>query len=174
MFKKSRYVVGLVVIVISVTIGCVINLDYRHTSYDYPDSMPVDFNFISNIESNSYILDTYKNKLTKAIDSKVDTIISYQLSLDEKQKIYEVLKDIDIYKYPENYAPTSTITVSPSFAFQFEFTLNGSNHKIIWTENTESETKDARDLRKLFNAIQRILLTDDRIKKLPESKRVFL
>lgn len=156
-------IIGLVIIV-----GC----ERRHTNY--PETMPNDFNFFTNIADSSYILDTYKDKLTKTIDWDADTTITYELSLSERQKIYKILKAIDIYKYPENYAPTSTVNVSPTFSYRFEFTLNGVDYKINWKENTESDTKDAKELRTLFQEILKAIETDDRVKKLPESKRAFL
>jgi hypothetical protein len=51
--------------------------------------------------------------------------------------------------------------------------MNGIDYKINWQENTESEIKDARELRKLFIEIQKYLENDDIIKELPESKRAF-
>ena len=154
--------------------GLVVLFGCERRSTNYSDTMPSDFNFILSIAENSYILDTYNGKLTKAIDWELDTTISYQFSTDQKQKIYELLNKIDIYKYPENYAPISTVDVSPTFSYRFEFTINGVDHKINWKENTESEVKDARELRKLFFEIQTILEKDNLIRELPESKRVFL
>ena len=52
--------------------------------------------------------------------------------------------------------------------------MHGVDHKINWQENTESEIKDSKELRKLFFEIQNILENDDLVKKLPESKRTFL
>jgi hypothetical protein len=164
---KIKKLLGLLTIGLVVFSGC------EQRSRSYSDSMPSDFNFISNIADNSYILDTYKDELTKTIDWELDTTISYQLPIEEKQKIYELLKEIDICKYPENYAPTSTVKVLPTFSYQLKFTISGVDYKINWKENTESEIKNARELRKLFFEIQKILENDDLIKKLPESKRVF-
>lgn len=160
--------IRLIVIVLVIVFGC----DLRSTKY--PATMPKDFNFISNIADSSYVLDTYKDKLTKTIDWELDTTIAFVLPLYEKQKIYNILKVIDIYKYSENYAPTSTVQVSPTFSYQFEFTLNGIDYKINWKENTESETKDAKELRNLFREIQNDIEKDGQVKKLPESKRGFL
>jgi hypothetical protein len=160
--------IGLLVIVLVIVFGC----DRRSTNY--PETMPNDFNFISNIADSSYVLDTYKAKLTKKIDWELDTAISYRLSLAEKQKIYTILKEIDIYRYPPNYAPTTRVRLRPSFSYQFEFTLNGGDYKINWKENTESETKDAKELRNLFREIQSDIEKDSQVKKLPESKRGFL
>jgi len=160
--------IGLLVIVLVIVFGC----DRRSTKY--PETMPNDFNFSSNIADSSYMLDTYKDKLTKTIDWGLDTTISFQLSLTEKQNIYKIFKEIDIYKYPENYAPKSTLKVFPTFSYQLGFTLNGVDYKINWKENSESDTKDAKELRKLFREIQNTIEKDDQVKKLPESKRGFL
>ncbi|NPD45463.1 hypothetical protein [Lentimicrobium sp. S6] len=165
MRKKKLF--GLLAIGLIVMFGC------EQRSSDYSDSMPDDFNFIANIADNSYIFDTYRGKLTKTIDWKRDTTISYQLPIGEKQKIYKLLKNIDIYKYPLNYAPTSTVKISPTFSYCFKFTINGIDHKINWKENTESEIKEARELRKLFLEIQNILEKDELIIELPLSKRAF-
>lgn len=170
MFRRMMHkkkLLGLLVIGFIVLFGC------KRKSTNYSDSMPDDFNFISNIADNSYILDTYRNKLTKIIDWNLDTTVSYLLPIEEKLKIYNLLKEIDIYKYPENYAPTSTVDLSPTFSYCFKFTLNGIDHKVNWKENTESEIKEARQLRKLFLEIQNILEKDDLIIELPESKRAF-
>jgi hypothetical protein len=171
MFEKrndtTRFV-RLLIIGLVIIFGC----DRRLTNY--PITMPNDFNFFSNIADSSYVLDTYKNKLTKTIDWELDTTIAFVLPLSEKQKIYKIFKKIDIYKYPENYAPTSTVSVSPSFYYQLEFTLNGVDYKINWKENTESDTKEAKELRKLFQEIQKAIEKDERVKKLPETKRTFL
>lgn len=171
MFKRrndTMKLIGLLVVGLVIVFSC----DRRTTKY--PEAMPNDFNFVSNIADSSYVLDTYKDKLTKKLDWKLDTTISYQLSLAEKQKFYTILKEIDIYRYPQNYAPTTRVRERPSFSYQFEFTLNGDNYKINWKENTESDTWDAKKLRTLFREIKNTLEKDDQVKKLPEDKRAFL
>lgn len=171
MFKRRNDITRYIALVI---IGLVIISGCERRSTKYPKTMSNDFNFISNIADSSYVLDTYKDRLTKKIDWALDTTISYQLSIAEKQRVYKILKEIDIYKYPENYNPTSTVEVFPSFSYQFEFTLNGVDYKINWKENTESDTKDAKELRNLFLEIQNMIEKDSKVKKLPKSKRAFL
>jgi hypothetical protein len=170
MFERSNDITRIFTLLI---IGCVIIFGCVRRLSHYPDTMPNDFNFISNIADGEYILDTYKSKLTKTIDWDTDTTISYKIPFAEKQKIYKILKKIDIFQYPENYAPTSKKDVFPSFTYRFEFTMNDIDYKINWQENTESEIKDARELRKLFIEIQKYLENDYIIKELPESKRAF-
>lgn len=135
--------------------------------------MPIDFNFEVSLGTDSYRIDTYKETYTKAIDWEKDTMITLRLTREEKELIYETIRKIDIYKYPENYAPTSTISVSPSFSFTIKITMDGIDHSINWTENTESETKDAKSLRKLFEVITEQIENHKEIKELPESERFF-
>ncbi len=141
---------------------------------DYPDAMPKDFNFVMKIHNSSYIIDTYKNTLTKAIDWDKDTTISFHFSDKEKLKQYKNLTELDIYKYPPNYAPTTTIQKSPSLDYFLSFTMNGIEWTINWTENTESEIKDAKKLRNLFLELLEYIEKDERVKKLPQSERAFL
>ena len=171
MLKRRNYTMKLIGLLV---IGLVIVFSCERRTTKYPETMPNDFNFISNIAESSYILDTYKDKLTKTIDWERDTTISYQLSLAEKQRIYSILKEIDIYHYPQNYNPTTRVRVRPSFSFEFEFTLNGVDYKINWKENTESDTRDAKKLRNLFRMIQNTIENDAQVKKLPEDKRAFM
>jgi len=148
-------------------------LGFEQTTTSCPETMPKDFNFIASIESDSYIIDTYKGTCTKTIDWEKDTTITLCLTREEKELIYKTISMINIYSYPENYAPISTISVSPTFAFSIKMTMEGIERSINWTENTESETKDAKRLRRLFEKIAEQLENHKEIKELPEDERVF-
>ncbi len=115
----------------------------------------------------------YKGTFTKTIDWEKDTTITLFLTREEKELIYEAICKINIYSYPENYAPISTISVSPTFTFSIEMTMEGIDRSINWTENTESETKDAKRLRRLFEKIAEQIENHKEIKELPKDERVF-
>jgi hypothetical protein len=166
--NKIKVFLGCLLIGISLTAGCM------KRSTKYPDTIPDDFNFIMKIEDCAYIIDTYRNTLIKTIDWETDTAISFQLTQEEKEKIFNTLKSIDIYKYPENYAPTSTKTVSPSYSYYLKFTINKDDYEISWQENTESEIEDARNFRNLFQEFKKFIEKDERVKTLPKSKRAFI
>ncbi len=147
--------------------GC----QYRRGIYE--SSMPEDFNFVAKIEDESFILNTYEDKLTKTIDWDVDTTITYYLSEKDKKSIYQIMKNIDIHRYPSNYAPISVVSISPSFSYYIKFTLNEVDYTINWVEHTESTCKDAKELRSLFLNIQDCFIKDKRVNELPESERYF-
>jgi hypothetical protein len=133
-----------------------------------------DFDFKVKLQSNSYVINTYDNTLTKQLTWHKDTTIRYTIDLKYKKEIFDYLKKIDIYKYPSNYAPTSIVREYPSFNYYIQFTSKGVTRTIDWRENTCSETMDAKRLLKLFEKIQKIIDEDPRVKNLPEDNRAFL
>ena len=169
----NKKVVVLLIVLISLIL--IVFFGYKKTTgVNYKKEMTTDFNFLAKVYHDTYTIDTYSNTLTKLIDWESDTIITFHVSNEFREKIYHILRDIDIYKYPKNYAPTSTIRVSPSSSYYLKFTIDSDTTVINWTENTESEKKDAKKLRYLFSTIYDYLEQDERIKALPDSKRAFL
>jgi len=168
----NKKVIVLLIVIFSLTL--IVFFGYKRTSRSYDKEMPSDFNFFAKVEYDTYLLDTYNNTLTKKFDWEHDTIISFEIGQEFKEKIYNTLCDIDIYKYPENYAPTSTITVDPSTSYFLKFTFNSDTTEINWTEHTYSEKKEAKKLREIFETIYEYLEQDDRVKSLPEDRRAFL
>lgn len=142
----------------------------KRSGFDYPETMPNDFNFVAKLGNGHYKIDTYNNTLTKTIDINKDTTINYQFPQKGKEKIFKILRQIDICKYPENYAPTSVKQILPTYEYYFSFSINGQTQKIKWVENTNSEIKEAKKLMGIFDEIFRIINDDNTVKRLPESK----
>lgn len=154
-------------------IAVVIILGYERKSTTYDKKMPDNFNFLAKVHNNTYTLDTYNNELIKKINWNKDTTIKFIVSDKFRVEIYNRLRDIDIYKYPKNYAPTSTVKVSPSFSYYLKYTIDSTTNIINWDLNTESEKKDAKQLRKLFDKIYNYLEQNEKIKRLPDDRRAF-
>ena len=169
----NRKIVVLLIVLLSLIFIFLFGIEKR-SGFSYDKKMPADFNFSAKVEFDTYTLDTYNNSLIKIIDWENDTLIAFQLTNDFKEKIFNILREIDINKYPENYAPTSTIEISPSSNYYFKYTINSRTRELKWVENTESETKDAKKLRSLFKTILDFLKQDKIVKTLPESKRGYL
>jgi hypothetical protein len=72
----------------------IVYLNLEWTCGQYEDEMPTDFNFQVNIATDSYILDTYKNTLTKATDWEEDTTITFTVSKEFKESVYDLFKRI--------------------------------------------------------------------------------
>jgi hypothetical protein len=155
-------------------VGLALMLDCVQQNSKYPSNMPEDFNFIAEIKSNTFVVDTYKNTLTKSIDWDKDTVISFEFPQYEKVKVFNILKEINILNYPKNFSPKSTIRIFPGFLYRFKFTMKSIEYEVDWKVNTESEVPDAKELKKLFEDIMLYIEKDQRVKNLPESKRVFM
>lgn len=138
-----------------------------------PKKMPQNFNFIAVIGFESYTINTYENTLTKQYQWDVDTTIKVEIEESFKKEIYDYLRKIDIFRYPANYAPISYISVSPSFEYYLKFTADSIEFVIDWTENTCSDSKDAKQLSKLFEKFAKYIEKLDKEMKLPESERCF-
>ena len=136
--------------------------------------MPIHFNFCAHISSDSYTINTYNNTLTKTIDWEKDTTISLKVSSEFKESIYKLLKEIDIARYPYNYAPTSTANILPSFSYEIKYTMDSIARSIKWEENTYSENRDAKRLRNVFIEIEKYIEQKEEVKSLPDSERFFL
>lgn len=173
MWIKKRICCILLILSALVFIGY---MGFERTCGQYKDEMPADFNFQANIITDSYVLDTYKNTLTKAIDWEKDTTVAFIVSKEFKESIYKLFKKIDICKYPCNYGPTSTIQILPSHSYKLKYIMDSDSivGEINWEENTYSETKDAKRLRSVFEKIEEYIEQSDVVKTLPEDERAFL
>ncbi len=169
--RKDWIIIIAISIVIIQTIVFLGLMGFEQRRTTYPANMPKDFNFIASLWTDSYRINTYIDSLRKAITWENDTMIALHLTQEEKELIYKTITKIDIYKYPENYAPTSTISETPSFTFFIKMTMNNIDHSINWTENTESETSDAKRLRELFKLITEQIEKHKETKELPKSER---
>ena len=90
------------------------------TSYEYPEKMPEDFNFIVKLNSNEYCINTYNNTFSKSINWDKDTIINYKISNLEKNRVYQLIKEYNIIKYPLiliSSALVVVINIIPYFPF---------------------------------------------------------
>jgi len=172
MTKKKIFIAIGILLAISIIV--ILNTKRVMTSYEYPEEMPSDFNFVANVESSKYVLDTYNNVFSKSLNWSKDTIIHYKISEIEKRRIYNLIKENDIIKYPNYFAPPTHVSVMPSFDYYFKCTFDSINVEINWEYNTESEEKEAKQLRDFIYSTFDSILTEERIKNLPESERTSL
>ena len=136
--------------------------------------MPSDFNFEIQLDSKLYVINGYNNTLSKGFDWDRDTTISFDIGEVLKEKVYSALVKLDINKYPENYAPTTTTRIYPSFEYSVVYTISGITKSVSWTENTESNEKEAKALRKFFNSISEELIGNEKVQNLPKTNRLAL
>ena len=170
MTKKKVFISVGILLVISIIL--ILNTKRVMTSYEYPEKMPKDFNFIVKLNSNEYCINTYNNTFSKSLNWNKDTIISYKIGDLEKSRVYQLIKEYNIIKYPNYFTPPTHLIVNPSFDYYFKSTFNSINVEINWEFNTESKEKDAKLLKGFLYGIFDNILKDEDIKNLPETKRV--
>ena len=170
MTKKKIFISLGILLAISIIV--ILNTKRVMKSYGYPEKMPKDFNFIVKLNSDEYCINSYDNTFSKSINWDKDTIINYKVSDSEKRRIYQLIKEYNIIKYPNYFTPSTHIIVSPSFDHYFKCTFDSINFEINWEFNTESEEKEAKLLRDFLYKIFDNILKEKQIKNLPETKRI--
>ena len=170
MTKKKVFISVGILLVISIIL--ILNTKRVMTSYEYPEKMPEDFNFIVKLNSNEYCINTYDNTFSKSINWDKDTIINYKISNLEKNRVYQLIKEYNIIKYPNYFTPSTHVIVNPSFDYYFKSTFDSINVEIDWEFNTESKEKEAKLLKDFLYRIFDNILKEEDIKNLPETKRV--
>lgn len=170
---KWKYRISVILNVILI-IWIIIQYETKNLSTNSLGQYSNDFDFIIKRDNNTYTINTYKSTLTKQLDWHKDTVIKYEVTRKLKEEVFNKLKKIDIFKYPEHYAPTSLVREFPSMRYFIQYTVNGNTRIVDWKENTESETKEAQHLRELFDNLLNELESDNRIKNLPDSKVAYL
>ena len=170
---KNKILISIGILLV-VSLVIILNTKKIMKTYQYPEKMPTDFNFIAKIIDNEYSINTYNNTFSKTINFGKDTIISFKISNNEKKRIYNLIKEYNIIKYPNYFTPPTHIIKSNSFDYYFKCTFDSINVEINWEFNTESEEKDATNLMNFLIQIFDNILEDKRIKDLPESERSFM
>ena len=164
--SKLKY---LFVIIITFVVSYFINnLDFYRSKY--PEFSKDKFNFQMKYNDIYYNLNTYNDTFTYGLSWDRDTIISYKVSDKFKREVYSKLVDIDIFRYPKNYAPTTTFRRLPADYYYLKYSFDTINYTINWRENTESKNRDAVKLRNLFRFIISNIENDTIINRLPQSQ----
>jgi hypothetical protein len=170
MTKKKIFIAVGILLVVSIVV--ILNTKRVMTSYEYPEKMPKDFNFIVKLNSNEYCINTYDNTFSKSINWDKDTIKNYKISDSDKRRVYQLIKEYNIIKYPNYFTPPTHINVSPSFDYYFKSTFDSINVEINWKFNTESKEKEAILLKDFLYRIFDNILKEEQIKNLPETVRL--
>ena len=167
--KKTLIYLGLLLIILIVI---VLNIKKTMYSFEYPEKIPKDFNFIAKITSGKYSINTYNNTFSKSINWDKDTVLYYKINDNEKRRIYDLIKEYNIIRYPNYFTPPTHRRIMPSFDYYFKCTFDSINVEINWEYNTESEEKKAQQLRDFLFQIFENILEEERIKNLPKTERI--
>lgn len=167
--KKRQFRFHVIIIIFLTTIyGC----QRAMNTFNYPEKMPEDFNFIAKINSQEYTINTFDNEFRKSLQWGKDTVIEFKINEFEKRRIYQLIKDYDIVKYPNYFTPPTHVKIDPNFNHYFKTTFDSINVEINWEFNTESEESEAKKLNEFFFEVFKNILENEQIKQLPKSERV--
>jgi len=135
------------------------------------DQYPEDFNFVFSygVQTKNKI-DTFENTYTKdlIIDGLIE--VSFELTGEEKKRIYEKMQDIHLFDYPEYSAGVSS---EPSQGYIFVIEHNGEQQTVGWGGGFTNKKRD-REFQSLVNMIIEIIESHEEYKSLPEAKGGYL
>ncbi|KOO52644.1 hypothetical protein AMD00_04250 [Viridibacillus arvi] len=146
--------------------GCGLN---NNTKDVMPEKMPSDFDFSVKFGvGKKNEIDTYEDKVTKDLVDDGTATINLPLSIEEKEKIYEKMKNINIIRLKE-LTPRTECMTKPYSEDEWKITINGE--KITpyisgaYCEKANAENK----LIDLRNYIRNIVQNKVEYQKLPEA-----
>jgi hypothetical protein len=122
-----------------------------------------------------HILDTMSGSFTqKGSQGPARTVtVPMSLSPEQMDAISNVIEDIHFFDYPENFRTLPAtlngeiMTTSPSDSYRLEVRSAGRSHAVSWDDKTKPSTKEADDLRRLFQLIERFIFAHPAAKALP-------
>jgi len=129
--------------------------------------MPDDFNFVFKygVETKS-VLDTFHDNYTK--DLVIDGLITTDLVLsnEDKIKIYEYMRNIDFFDYPEE---VEGAVQKPQSGYRFEIMLNGEKKIVNWKGEFNPGKPSHNDFKQLTKMVIGIIEGNEAYQSLPES-----
>lgn len=129
------------------------------------------FNFVLNYGVNAKNqINTIEGKYTKDMVDGSTVNTNLKLTDEEIDRIYSEMNKISILDYPELFEPKEGVLVTPFESYSLRVIINDKEKHIYWEDKSLSKTKEADQLRQLFENIQLIIINKDEYKKLPEAK----
>ncbi|MBC9786417.1 hypothetical protein H1S01_18335 [Heliobacterium chlorum] len=163
---KKVYMIALILLVAILT-GCT-------SSKATPENvaMPDNFGFILKYgygpKKNE--LNTMEGTFTKDLVIIDPVTTDLRLTTDEMKNIYEEMVKLDILSYPDEFFPESNMKVTPYRTYEFDVRFGNSTKKILWKDESLSESRKAVQLRSLFKKIINTIENKEEFKRLPEAQ----
>lgn len=133
------------------------------------NEIPDDFDFIIKygIEAKNQ-LNTFEGTFTKDLIAAGTITTKLKLTDMDMQTVYQEMQKIDIFSYPENFAPSSNMFVTPHETYYIKVKSNGRVKEILWKDENLSEDSRAVQLRDTINIIKELIENKPEYRKLPE------
>lgn len=151
----------------STSVGNSTSAGNSNNQYTSKNEYPSDFNFVFSygvLEKN--ILNTFEETYTKDLVNAGMATTTLNLTNKEKQKIFELMSDIELFDYPEE---VEGMNILPASGYVFEITYHGRSKNIRWLGEFNNSKRD-RDFETLTKMIIEIIKSKEAYKKLPPAE----
>jgi len=138
-----------------------------------PSVRPENFNFIFkwDIFPDSGYLDT-SEKLFITKKGDVDTSVSFSLSDDELDSIYQKMREIHFLCYPKDFSPGYYGVRDPSFSYYCKIMVEDFENEISLDTGLMSNDPSYKNLKDLFSLIYKIIHKSEDYKKIRKPKYI--
>lgn len=151
-------------------IGCESNeMSMESSNAVMPAEMPSDFDFkvqFGVMKKNE--INTFDNTITKDLIADGTVKVNLPLTLEEKTKIYEKMKEVNITEKKE-LIPKTNCMKKPFSEDEWMITINGETINHYISEEYCDTTDDAKQLIELRNYIFTLVKSKEEYKSLPEA-----
>lgn len=122
--------------------------------------------------------DSKTGKLVKTTDAAnpEDYVTTYQLTAEQKQKIYDLILNLNVVSYPDTYNPNKDMVSSPSMTLILSVNTDTVQKTITAADiayTYASENRDGQNFLSVCKAIQDILTSTEEWKSLPEYEFIY-
>ena len=140
---------------------------------NYPKKLPKDFSFVLINEVDSYDSET-GHFIRKAINDRFqDTTVVCNLSTDDKEEIFKILKENDVFTIPKNFECASGAKyMMPQFTTILRYKIAGNKNEISYTTGCfpKKNINEESRFENITKFIQQKLYSKNAIKMLPKTK----
>lgn len=124
-------------------------------------------------------LNTFNGMFTKDMTLEPSITVNLVLSQQEMDKIYQDMKEIDFFDYPDVFAATVTpgstvMGVTPYLRFYFKVNYNSQIKELYWEDEIQNDDLQASKLRWLSLSIKNLIESKEEYKKLPSPKSRYM
>lgn len=141
---------------------------YIRDSVPLKEGLPNDFGMVFQYGGDAKNkLDTFNGKYTKDLILDPNITVDFKLTKRQLQIIYNKMKEIGFFDYPDNYIPNSNSYVTPFQTYYFKVMANNSMKELRWEDKHFSEDVKAKNLRELIQLITIMIQDSPEYKTLP-------
>ncbi len=124
-------------------------------------------------------LDTFEGTFTKDMVTDPAITISFNLTAEEMDSIYQKMVEIDFFNYPDKFSITVPegelkTEVTPYATYYFKVAYDGNIKELLWDDKYTNSDAQADKLKELIHLIRDIIELKPEYQVLPEPTSGYL